>query len=94
MNENLIVIRNILYKCFLVGLFFLVFALIIYMPYKTFFATFYASILGISLTSYYLMWACFIGLMKTIIIFLFLVPALAIHLTTSGCCCKKKSDNI
>jgi hypothetical protein len=79
LKENLIVLRNILYKCFLVGLFFLIIATVLYMPCKCLLANIYQIGFGISPELYYSMWVSFIGLIKTILIFLFLVPALAIH---------------
>lgn len=79
-KENLIIIRNIFYKCFFIGLIFLVIAALIYMPCKCFLAEVYQSGFGISPETYYNMWVGFIGIIKTILIFLFLTPALAIHL--------------
>lgn len=81
-KETLIIIRNILYKCFFIGLFLLIVAMFLYMPHKCFFANIYQANFGVSTDIYYNMWVAFIGLIKTIIIFLFLVPALAIHWTT------------
>lgn len=78
-NENLIVLRNIFYKCFFIGAFFLVVATLLYMPCKCFLAEFYQNIFGISLGVYYNLWVGFVGLIKTILVFLFLVPAFAIH---------------
>lgn len=78
-KENLIIIRNIFYKCFLVGLIFLVIAAFLYLPCRCMVANLYQTSFGISATAYYNMWAAFVGLIKTILIFLFLVPALAIH---------------
>lgn len=85
MNENLIVIRNIFYKCFIIGFLMLIIAGLIYMPNKTILASFYGSVFGIDNKTYYLMWVCFVGLIKTILIFLFLVPALALHWQTCKC---------
>lgn len=78
-KDNLIIIRNIYYKCFFIGLLFLVAATLLYMPCKCFLATIYQVGFGIRPDVYYNMWVSFIGLIKTILIFLFLVPALAIH---------------
>ncbi|MDD3436782.1 MAG: hypothetical protein PHC64_06505 [Candidatus Gastranaerophilales bacterium] len=88
-KENLIILRNIFYKCFFIGLLFLIIAAVIYMPCRCFLANFYQTYLGINTTTYYNMWVSFIGLIKTILIFLFLVPALAIHWTS---CCKKNQE--
>jgi len=78
-KETLIIFRNIFYKCFFIGLFFLIVATLLYMPCKCLVANLYQSGLGISSETYYDMWVSFVGLIKTILIFLFLVPALAIH---------------
>ncbi len=83
-KENLIVLRNIFYKCFFIGLIFLIIATLIYMPCKCILANFYQINLGISTEVYYNLWVGFVGLIKTILIFLFLVPALAIHWTVRG----------
>jgi len=78
-KESLIIVRNIFYKCFIVGFIFLVMAALIYLPCKCYVANIYQTSFGIDAEAYYNMWACFVGLIKTIIIFLFLVPAIAIH---------------
>lgn len=78
-KENLTIARNIFYKCFFVGLFFLVIAALLYMPCKCVVADIYQKGFGISAQTYYNLWVGFVGLIKTILIFLFLVPALAIH---------------
>ena len=77
--ENLIIVRNIFYKCFLFGILFLIMAALLYLPCKCAVANLYRTGIGISAETYYDMWVSFIGLIKTILIFLFLVPALAIH---------------
>lgn len=89
--ENLIIVRNIFFKCFIIGLIFLVLAGIIYWPCKCLLANFYQTSFGISTAVYYNMWVSFIGLIKTILIFLFLVPALALHWVASKY--KKKIPN-
>lgn len=78
-EENLIILRNIFYKGFFIGLLFLIIAGVIYMPCKCMLSNIYQSVFGISPETYYNMWVGFIGLIKTILIFLFLVPALAVH---------------
>jgi len=85
MNENLIVIRNIFYKCFIIGLLMLIIAGLIYMPNRSILAAFYESIFGIDNEAYYLIWVCFVGLIKTILVFFFLVPALALQWMTCRC---------
>lgn len=82
MNENLITVRNTFYKCFVIGLLMLIIAGLIYLPNKSLLAAFYKSVFGICCEDYYLLWVCFIGLIKTILVFFFLVPALALHWAT------------
>ncbi len=83
-KERLIVLRNILYKCFFIGLIFLIAATLLYMPCKCFLATLYQQGFGISTDAYYNMWVGFVGLIKTILVFLFLTPALAVHWVAAG----------
>lgn len=78
-KENLAILRNIFYKCFFIGLFFLILATLLYMPCKCMIANLYQTVFGISANAYYILWVSFVGLIKTILVFLFLVPALAIH---------------
>lgn len=78
-KEALIVLRSIFFKCFFVGLFFLILATLVYMPCKCVVATIYQKGFGINPMVYENMWVSFVGLIKTILIFLFLTPALAIH---------------
>ena len=90
-NEILIILRNIFYKCFFIGLIFLALAAIIYWPCQCYVAKVYNSIFGIDITAYNNMWASFVGLIKTILIFLFLTPAIAIHWTSHN---YKKRKNL
>lgn len=78
-KELLKMLRNVHYKCFLLGVIFLILAAVIYMPCKCYVANVYQTVFGISEQAYYNMWAGFLGLIKTILIFIFLVPGLAIH---------------
>lgn len=75
----LTILRNIFYKCFFVGVLFLILAALLYMPCKCLVSNLYQTGLGIGTQTYYDMWVSFVGLIKTILIFLFLVPAIAIH---------------
>lgn len=84
-KEVLIILRNIFFKCFFIGVVFLIIATLIYMPCKCFIANIYLKQFGISPYIYYNMWVSFIGLIKTILIFLFLVPSIAIHFTIREC---------
>jgi len=79
MKEILVVLRNIHYKCFFIGFLFFIAAALLYMPCRCFVANLYQNGIGIDVDTYYDMWVSFIGLIKVILIFLFLVPALAIH---------------
>lgn len=90
-NEKLIVLRKIFYKCFFIGLIFLVLAALIYMPCKCYVANIYQTAFGININMYDNLWVGFIGLIKTILVFLFLVPALAIHWVSHEY--KKKSQS-
>lgn len=78
-KQNLTILRDIFYKSFFIGLFFLVVAALLYMPCKCFLAELYQTGFGIRTEAYYNMWVGFMGLIKTILIFLFLTPAIAIH---------------
>ena len=78
-KDQLTILRDMFLKSFLVGLIFLIVAALLYMPCRCFLATIYQSVFGIPVDVYYNMWVSFVGLIKTIIIFLFLVPAIAIH---------------
>lgn len=78
-KEILIILRNIFFKCFFIGLILLIIATIIYMPCKCVLANIYLTKFGISTNVYYNLWVGFIGLIKTILIFLFLTPAIALH---------------
>lgn len=80
-KELLKILRNIHYKCFFIGIIFFIIAALVYMPCKCFIADVYQSVFGIGEEVYYNMWAGFLGLIKTILIFFFLVPGLAIHWT-------------
>lgn len=81
-KEKLTIVRNILFSCFFIGVIFLILAAILYMPCKCVIANIYQTSFGINLDSYQNMWVLFVGLIKTILIFLFLVPALAVHITS------------
>lgn len=78
-RENLIALRKIFYRCFFIGLLFLVIAAALYYPCKCVVMNLYHTNLNIRWELYTAMWVFFVGLIKTILIFLFLVPALAIH---------------
>ncbi|HNW26049.1 MAG TPA: hypothetical protein PKI94_04585 [Candidatus Gastranaerophilaceae bacterium] len=91
-KEQLIVLRKIFYKCFVVGLFFLILAAVIYYPCKCYVASIYQSAFGVDVITYQNLWVIFVGLIKTILIFLFLVPALAIHWVTN-CYEKEEKDS-
>jgi hypothetical protein len=92
-KETLIVLRNIHFKCFFIGIFFLILAALIYLPCNCYVANIYQTSFGITAESYYNMWAIFIGLIKMILIFFFLVPALAIHWVAKGYKEKTEEEN-
>lgn len=81
-KEILIILKKIFYRCFFIGVLFLIFAAAIYLPCKCYIANVYQTSFGITPQAYYNFWAGFVGLIKTILIFFFLIPAFAIHLTS------------
>lgn len=92
-QENLTILRNILYKCFFIGLLMLIAAGLIYLPCKCAVSNFYTQTFGVSLQAYNNLWVGFIGIIKTILIFIFLVPALAVHSTEFGLKKKLKKED-
>lgn len=80
-KDKLIILRDIFYKCFFIGLIFLFLAALIYLPCECYVANTYKAFLGLSVNTYHVLWVFFVGIIKTILVFLFLVPALAIHWT-------------
>lgn len=78
-KEKLILLRNIFYKCFFIGVFFLLMAGLLYLPCKCYVASIYQTAFGLDINAYQHFWVFFIGQIKTILIFLFLIPALALH---------------
>ena len=81
-KKKIITARNILIKCFVIGVFFMIIAGLSYLPCKCVVASVYKVVFGISTPIYNYLWAGFVGLIKTILIFGFLVPALALHWTS------------
>lgn len=78
-KEVLSVLKNVFYMCFLIGVVFYITAALIYMPCRCLVANIYQTVFGMNAEMYHNMWISFLGLIKTVLIFLFLVPALAIH---------------
>jgi len=78
-HENLIILRNILYKCFVIGFVLFIVAILVYLPCKCYVATVYQTSFRITPETYYNLWVGFGGLIKVILVFLFLTPALAVH---------------
>lgn len=81
-KKNIIIVRNVLLKCFVIGIIFLIIASLSYLPCKCVVASIYKVAFGIDTPIYNYLWAGFIGIIKTILIFGFLVPALALHWTS------------
>lgn len=79
-RETLIDLRNIFLGCFFIGFIFLVAAIALYMPCECAIANFYLQEIGIKLDTYFNFWVGFIGLVKMLLVFIFLVPALSLHL--------------
>jgi len=81
MLQNIILIRNIFYKCFLIGFIFYIMSAFFYVFDKHWSANIACRIFNISMNEFNLLFAYFIGWCKMIIMFFFLVPALALHWT-------------
>ena len=81
MLEQIIVIRNILYKCFLISLIYYIFVLFFYMLNKDWAANLSVSLYHLNTENFYLLLIYFIGWMKMFTFYVFLVPALALHWT-------------
>lgn len=79
-KEILITLRNIFAYCFLIGFVFLVIAAKIYMPCDCYVANLYITGIGITPDNYYNLWVGFVGLIKTILVFIFLTPTIAIQI--------------
>ena len=83
MLETIILIRNILYKCFLISLVYFIFVTLFYMFNKDWAVNFSTSLYNISKENLYLLIVYFIGWMKMFAFYVFLVPALALHWTAN-----------
>lgn len=81
MLENIILIRNIFYKFFLIGFIFYIFTAILLLLNNEWVINIIINIYSLTRPEINLLIACFIGWTKMIIIFLFLIPALGLHWT-------------
>jgi len=81
MLETIIVIRNILYKCFFISLVYFIFVALFYMFNKDWALRYSTSLYNINKDTLYFLIVYFIGWMKMFTFYVFLVPALALHWT-------------
>lgn len=79
MSENLILIRNILYRWFIIGFLFLGFSSLMYILAKDFTSEIAYSMFKLETEDYHRMMVYFLGSMKVILFMFILAPALAIH---------------
>lgn len=84
LEQIIIIIRNILYRAFLIGFAFYIFTFLFWIGLQdwsiSYVGRFFA---GISRQEIILAMIYFIGWMKLIVIYIFLIPALALHWTAS-----------
>lgn len=81
MLENIILLRNIFYKFFFIGLIFYIFTAIILLFNNEWVINFIIHFYNLTRPEIYVLVASFIGWTKMIIVYLFLVPALGFHWT-------------
>ena len=81
MLETIILIRNILYKCFLISLVYFIFVSLFYMFNKEWAVNYSTGLYNINKDTLYMLIVYFIGWMKMFTFYVFLVPALALHWT-------------
>lgn len=79
MLENIIIIRNIFYKFFLVGFAFYILTATFLLCYNEWVINLITKIYHLTRPEINLLIACFIGETKMIIVFFFLIPALGLH---------------
>jgi hypothetical protein len=90
MKENLTVIRNILFKSFLIGYIILIFSALIFMFNVDYFADLANQMFGIERQYYLFAVMLIMGMAKNVLFLAFLCPAIAIHWTLKCKCeCKK-----
>lgn len=82
MLEQIILIRNIFYKCFLISFVYYIFVAVFYMFNTEWAVKFSTGLYHISKENLYLLIVYFIGWMKIFTFYVFLVPALALHWTS------------
>jgi len=88
MLENIILIRNIFYKFFLLGFVFYMLTAVFLLFNNEWVINLIIQIYNVTRPEINLLIACFIGMTKMVIIFLFLIPAFGLHWT--GHCLKSQ----
>ena len=81
MTDIIILIRNIFYRTFLIGLAFYLVSIVFWLIAKDSAAGIMSAMFGVSRQDIYQLTIYFIGWMKGIIFIFFLIPALALHWT-------------
>lgn len=81
MLENIILIRNIFYKIFLIAFLFYIFSVVFFQLYNVWAINYVGTMFNITSNESSFLIAYFLGWMKTISLMFFLVPALALHWT-------------
>jgi hypothetical protein len=91
MLQTVILIRNILYKCFLLSFIYYIFVALFYIFNRDWAANLSINLYGIGKHELSIFLVYFIGWMKMFTFYIFLVPALALHWTSAAL---KKQENI
>jgi hypothetical protein len=81
MIENIRLIRNIFYRCFAIGLLTFILIILLYHFEKTWVISLVASFTETSKQEVNLLLVYFIGWTRMFILYVFLIPALALHWT-------------
>jgi len=90
MLENIVLIRNILYKCFFIGFAFLLLSSLFFLFGQDYAFSIWSKFYGISPEILKIIMISFLGLFKLLLFVFFLIPALALH--CKGRCLKKKVE--
>lgn len=90
MLENIIILRNLFYKFFLIGFIFYILTALLFVFKNEWVINLIIQFYHLTRGEINLLIACFIGMTKMFLIFLFLIPALGLHWTS--CCLKKAKD--
>ena len=81
MAENILLIRNILYRCFFIGVAGYILSILVWLGFHNGLVSLSVRFYGIGKQDLPLLMLYFFSLMKLLLLFLFLIPALALHWT-------------